>query len=90
MATTLAENPVEEVKKSDVPKVAQDKTVILRRMITNKHEKANRVDIKPVSETRWRVNVFYADNGLVRKLTLSHSYFVKLENEIFLFDPPLK
>lgn len=68
----------------------------ITKLVAENHKKAFKIDVKDLWENAWRVNVYYSDDGeVVRKLTLSSSYFVKLDKggdkgkEMFVFLPPL-
>jgi hypothetical protein len=60
----------------------------IQQMVASFHNKAHRIDVKPLWETAWRVNVYEADDGIVKKVTLPYSYFVSLDKDKSLFFNP--
>lgn len=62
----------------------------IQEMVASYHKSAYRIDVKALWETAWRVNVYEADNGIVRKVTLPYSYFVSVDKDkSLLFNPSL-
>lgn len=59
------------------------------------HVRACKIDVKELWNETWRVNVYEEEklheDDVIRKLTLPHSYFVKLTaDKKLLFNPDLK
>lgn len=51
---------------------------IIKTTVKNEHKNSYRVDVKTISDTAWRVNVYSTDKSLVPVIKMTHSYFVHL------------
>lgn len=93
MTTTEVKAAPEPMVNDEIKNPKAGNFSTLEGMIKSQHRKAYKVDIKELwsseNATAWRVNVYDADDSIVRKITLDTSYFVKLQGDKFVFDPPL-
>jgi len=89
MTTTQVKAASEPMVNDEVKNPTPSAVATLESLIKSKHHKSYKVDIKELWANAWRVNVYDADDSLVRKITLGVSYFVKMNEGEFVFDPPL-
>lgn len=96
MSSKTKAKPVESAKSKEETVVVVNHIPEIMKLVAENHKKAFKIDVKDLWENAWRVNVYYSDDGeVVRKLTLSSSYFVKLNKvgdegkEMFVFLPPI-
>lgn len=74
-----------DVEKTVVP---VDYEATIREVVENYHVRAYKIDVKQLWENAWRVNVYFATDGIVREITMPYTYFVKVDKDNSLLYTP--
>lgn len=76
-----------EIEKAVAP-VEVDYEAAIREVVENYHVRAYKIDVRKLWETAWRVNVYFANDGIVREITMPYTYFVKVDSDKSLLYTP--